>query len=207
VSGAANDNQYQFTGRQNDGLGLYYYRARYYNPAWGRFVSEDPIGLVGGINLYAYVQGNPVSRVDLLGLCGPSVGDLLAANPWLLPAILGTEIAGGGPEDPLADLAVAAEIEAAVAEGRAATYAETTDPGALTPNVTTNVNPSDFVRNLEESGYQKTYTSPNGQANTYTGPAGDTYTIRPSNSAPGGKAADFTPSGAQSPSLKINLGP
>ena len=44
ASGAASPNAFQFTGRENDGTGLYYYRARYYSPTWQRFISEDPIG-------------------------------------------------------------------------------------------------------------------------------------------------------------------
>jgi RHS repeat-associated protein len=43
----------QFTGRDPE-TGLYYYRARYYSPAIGRFLQTDPIGTRGGINLYAY---------------------------------------------------------------------------------------------------------------------------------------------------------
>jgi RHS repeat-associated protein len=61
-------NTFQYTGRENDGNGLYYYRARYYNPSIGRFISEDPIGFRGGINVYAYVENNPVSRIDPFGL-------------------------------------------------------------------------------------------------------------------------------------------
>jgi RHS repeat-associated protein len=64
----ASDNALQFTGREQDGTGLYYYRARYYHPGLQRFVSEDPIGLSGGPNLYAYVNNNPVNYVDPLGL-------------------------------------------------------------------------------------------------------------------------------------------
>jgi RHS repeat-associated protein len=46
------------------------YRARYYNPATGRFLSEDPIGFAGsGPNLYAYAENNPISLKDALGLC------------------------------------------------------------------------------------------------------------------------------------------
>ena len=65
-AGAATNNTYQFTGRENDGTtaGLMFYRARYYNPAWGRFVSEDPIGVAGGVNLYGYVSQNPEFFVD-----------------------------------------------------------------------------------------------------------------------------------------------
>lgn len=62
-------NPFQYTGRENDGDGLYYYRARYYSPALKRFISEDPIGFNGGQNnFYAYVDGNPVGYVDPLGL-------------------------------------------------------------------------------------------------------------------------------------------
>ena len=45
-----------------------YYRARYYQPGTGRFISEDPIGFGGGINFYAYVKGNPMMYVDPYGL-------------------------------------------------------------------------------------------------------------------------------------------
>ncbi len=61
-------NPYQYTGRERDGNGLYYYRARYYSASIGRFVSEDPIGLAGGLNTYAYVGGDPISNIDPLGL-------------------------------------------------------------------------------------------------------------------------------------------
>jgi RHS repeat-associated protein len=44
--------------------GLYFYRARYYNPEIGRFVSVDPLGLAGGINLYSYVSNNPINYLD-----------------------------------------------------------------------------------------------------------------------------------------------
>ncbi len=55
-------------GRENDAAGLYSYRARYYNPSFQRFISEDPIGFSGGFNLYAYVGNNPINFMDPLGL-------------------------------------------------------------------------------------------------------------------------------------------
>ena len=51
--------------------GLYYMRARYYDPQLGRFVSEDPIGLAGGINAYVYAGDNPVNGRDPSGECHP----------------------------------------------------------------------------------------------------------------------------------------
>ncbi|POS50485.1 hypothetical protein BJP20_26200 [Escherichia coli] len=47
--------------------GLYYNRHRYYDPLQGRYITQDPIGLKGGWNLYAYPL-NPVQRLDPLGL-------------------------------------------------------------------------------------------------------------------------------------------
>ena len=61
------ENNSQYTGRENDKNGLYYYRARYYDPVLKRFISEDPIGLAGGINSHAYVEGDPVSLTDPTG--------------------------------------------------------------------------------------------------------------------------------------------
>jgi RHS repeat-associated protein len=62
-------NPFQYTARDSDTeTGLYYYRARYYDSAIGRFVSEDPSGFADGLNLYRYVHNNPVLLSDPTGL-------------------------------------------------------------------------------------------------------------------------------------------
>jgi RHS repeat-associated protein len=54
---------------QQDASGLLYRRNRYYDPSTGRFTQEDPIGLAGGLNLYGFANGDPVSYSDPYGLC------------------------------------------------------------------------------------------------------------------------------------------
>jgi len=62
-------NPFQYTGRENDGTGLMFYRARYYSPTLQRFISEDPIEFFGGdVNLYAYVLNSPLNFIDPYGL-------------------------------------------------------------------------------------------------------------------------------------------
>jgi RHS repeat-associated protein len=68
TTGSSSTNTFQYTGRENDGNGLYYYRARYYSPQFGRFISEDPIGFVAGLNFYSYVGDDPVNQADPFGL-------------------------------------------------------------------------------------------------------------------------------------------
>lgn len=64
-----NTNSLQYTGREIDSeTGFYYYRARYYDPVIGRFISEDPLGFGAGVNFYAYVDNNPVNANDPSGL-------------------------------------------------------------------------------------------------------------------------------------------
>jgi len=72
AAGEPTTNPYQFTGRENDGTGLQYNRARYYSPESGRFVSQDPMGFAGsGPNLYWYAYSDSVDFTDPSGECIP----------------------------------------------------------------------------------------------------------------------------------------
>lgn len=78
-------NRYLFQGREYDwNTGFYYFRARWYNPETGRWLSKDPKGIAGGLNLYAFCKNNPVCRVDPLGLCDEvsKLISMIAVSPW-----------------------------------------------------------------------------------------------------------------------------
>jgi RHS repeat-associated protein len=65
----ADNNRYTYTGREWDlSLSLYHYRARMYDAVAGRFCSRDPIGYLGGISLFCFVQSRPLVFLDPLGL-------------------------------------------------------------------------------------------------------------------------------------------
>jgi len=71
VANGTAPNALRHAGREYDSeTQFYYFRARYYDPAVGRFISEDPLGLGAGINQYAYAGNDPVNRGDPSGLSG-----------------------------------------------------------------------------------------------------------------------------------------
>jgi RHS repeat-associated protein len=68
IGGAANGNSYDFTGRENDGTGLCFNRARYYSSTYQRFIAQDPSEFGGGdTNLYGYVHNDPTDTKDPSG--------------------------------------------------------------------------------------------------------------------------------------------
>lgn len=63
--------EYRYSGKErDDATGLYYYGARYYASWLCRWLSPDPAGTIDGLNLYAFVSGNPVTLADARGLMG-----------------------------------------------------------------------------------------------------------------------------------------
>ena len=82
---------YQYTGRENDGTGVYFYRARYYSSTLQRFISEDPIGFLGsGPNLYAYASNSPTNFGDPGGM----IGGGLPVWKWLFGPSAGNPLPG-----------------------------------------------------------------------------------------------------------------
>jgi len=73
-------NPFQYTAREFDPeTGLYYYRARYYDPIAGRFLGEDPTRFVAGFNFYTYTENDPANYIDSWGLCPDDVRKILNA--------------------------------------------------------------------------------------------------------------------------------
>lgn len=88
--------RYGYAGRERDAdTGLYLYRARWYDPQVGRFISEDPAGLEGGVNLYAYVSNSPLRYRDPNGRTGQ---DSTQPRPSNMPPYNGWD-RGNPPED------------------------------------------------------------------------------------------------------------
>ena len=83
----------------HEGGGLFQMGARSYDPAQGRFVQPDPIGLAGGANLYAYVSNNPVNAVDPSGLAP----FFITSSPEEIDALMG--FLQGGPLPGVSNLA------------------------------------------------------------------------------------------------------
>jgi RHS repeat-associated protein len=78
--------QFAYTGQRIDPEtgGLYYYRAKHYSTAFGRFLQPDPVGYSAGSNLYAYVENDPLNFADPTGNC-----------PWCIAGAIGAVLGVG----------------------------------------------------------------------------------------------------------------
>lgn len=84
------------TGRESGAPDLYYYRARYYDPTLGRFISEEPIGFASGdFSWYRYVMNSPVNKIDPTGLFDLDCLKKCVVKHYL-PASIGAPLIAGG---------------------------------------------------------------------------------------------------------------
>jgi RHS repeat-associated protein len=101
TSGMSSGNQLRYTGREDDATALYYYRARYYDPALQRFISEDPLQFAGGdVNLYGYVGNSPTNLIDPTGQLAFLPLYIVAGGVVALEVALTTLLTSGGDSSP-----------------------------------------------------------------------------------------------------------
>ncbi len=91
-SAGSTDTRYQYAGAhgyENLGLAALHVGHRYYEPALGRFLQRDPIGIRGGLNVYEYVSSYPIGLVDPLGMIGenwvPTPGGVFVPPDYPMP--------------------------------------------------------------------------------------------------------------------------
>jgi RHS repeat-associated protein len=77
LNGASPNDRLANTRQHSTTLGLDNHGHRYYDPANGRYISQDPNGLADGLNLYSYSHNNPVNGFDPTGLGGYGIGEWL----------------------------------------------------------------------------------------------------------------------------------
>jgi RHS repeat-associated protein len=113
TAGPPSPNPFRFTGREDDGTGLYYYRARYYDPSRSRFVSEDPIRLlVPWANAFRYATNNPIAWVDPYGLWDRRTTDIIRASAAALGVVSGVAVITSTAPVSVPALAIAASLTA-----------------------------------------------------------------------------------------------
>jgi RHS repeat-associated protein len=115
---------YTFAGNlvtdQQDASGHLFRRNRYYDPMAGRFTQEDPIGMAGGLNVYGFAGGNPVSYSDPFGLCPPADSDVQTCADvqyWRQAAQNTSSIFGKNGNSAMAGLAAMGEAVKATLKG------------------------------------------------------------------------------------------
>lgn len=173
--------QFKFAGQQDDPtLGYQYLRARYYDPAIGRFISKDPFGGFAEIpqsqTSYLYAHNDPVNLDDPTGEVVPVV---VGGGYLLLAAASAAGIATLGMEENRLALERSA-TDACRRTGNAikGLYARITSPAAGRLPDLTGKSPQDAADTLGSSGFELGRTSPNGYQ-TWRNPDGSKVTIKP----------------------------
>lgn len=93
-------NPWKFASKRQDQTGLIFFGRRYFDPAAGRWTTPDPIGFQGGINLYSFVENNPLAHLDLYGLniyssVPPVTTPMIATQPVAPPQVSTRQVAPG----------------------------------------------------------------------------------------------------------------
>lgn len=108
------DQPYTYTGREFDSeSGLYYYRARSYDPSTGRFIQKDPVGFAGDLNLYRYTRSNSVNRIDPSGMLAPLALIGTGALFGGINGAIGAAVQGGSFQEIAVGAAIGAGVGAA----------------------------------------------------------------------------------------------
>jgi RHS repeat-associated protein len=225
--------QFGYTGQRVDAeSGNYYYRARHYSPALGRFLQADPIGHQGGMHLYAYTANDPLNAVDpdglLLEAAAAAVSDgvqqsLDSASNTLHAMALDFEddkslllsktlnsLVFLGPLGQELSGAVSSATSFIRGIGVAAEGAEAAGEFSLYDStgglkgLNTNVTADEFSANLRANGYSATQTTgTNGAVSVLQNGQGSTWTIYTRSSTVNMGAQFIGPNGQF---LKYNLG-
>jgi RHS repeat-associated protein len=122
--------------------GLHYNRNRYYDPAVGRYISADPLGLAGGLNPFAYAGNCPTSAIDPEGLMFSVIKDASGK-----PVFFGHNLSEGGG---VGDDAMHPALRAAGARG---SCSETTALNGLANSLGPNATKEDIAKHFNEQGY------------------------------------------------------